>query len=125
MYRRILLCYDGSSEGRNALREGADIALCMQAEAFLLAICRSTVESAVPEAVTETLFRCDEDRAKAVLAEGVAWLKARGLVAQGLLTYGDPLRHIGETARKVGADLIVVGHRKRGRLERWWSDSDE
>src|SRR3954467_12005803 len=120
MYSRILLCYDGSAEGRNALREGADIALCMKAETFLLAICRN-IEPTVPEGATETLFRCNEDNAKAVLNEGVEWLKGRGLEAHGLLMQGDPLVHIAATAQRLRADLIVVGHRKRGRLERWWS----
>ena len=26
MFHHILLCYDGSTEGRNALREGAEVA---------------------------------------------------------------------------------------------------
>ena len=28
---------------------------------------------------------------------------------------------IGEYALEVGADLVVVGHRRRNLLERWWS----
>src|SRR5947209_6568900 len=125
MYRRILLCYDASTEGRNALREGAEIAMCMHADAILLAICRSGIEGSIPEAVTPTLFQCDEDRARAILDEGVAWLAERGLTARGVLVYGDPLTSIPDVARDVGADLIVVAHRPRGRLARWWSDSDE
>jgi len=125
MYSRILLCYDGSAEGRNALRQGADVAIAMHAETHLLAICRSNLETVVPEGITETLFRCDDDMAEKVLREGVAWLTERGLSAQGHIVYGDPLDQIPAVARRIGADLIVVGHRNRGRLARWWSESAE
>jgi nucleotide-binding universal stress UspA family protein len=38
MYKRILLAYDGSVEGRTALREGALLARQCGAEVFLLAV---------------------------------------------------------------------------------------
>jgi nucleotide-binding universal stress UspA family protein len=38
MYKRILLSYDGSVEGRTALREGALLAKQCGAEVFLLSI---------------------------------------------------------------------------------------
>ena len=28
-------------------------------------------------------------------------------------------------ARRIGADLVVLGHKQRTRLERWWSESEE
>ena len=42
MYRNILLCYDGTVEGREALKEGAEVALAMNAHTHLLAILRSS-----------------------------------------------------------------------------------
>ena len=38
MYKRILLAYDGSVEGRTALREGALLARQCGAEVFLLSV---------------------------------------------------------------------------------------
>ena len=38
MYKRILLAYDGSLEGRTALREGALLARQCGAEVFLLSV---------------------------------------------------------------------------------------
>lgn len=125
MYRRILLCYDGSAEGSKALREGALIAVATRAEAHLLAVCRSMVQSSVPEGVTPELVACEERTARALLDEGVQQLKELGLTARGTLVFGDPVRVIPQSAADVEADLVVVGHRLRGRLSRWWSDSPE
>ena len=55
MYQNILLCYDGTVEGRRALRQGADVAMAMRSKAYLLAICRNMVAIAVPEAHTPEL----------------------------------------------------------------------
>jgi nucleotide-binding universal stress UspA family protein len=125
MYRKVLLCYDGSQEGRRALRQGADVVVCMKSDAHLLAICRSLVSSSIPEAVTPQLCESEDSRAQALLDEGVQWLRDRGVKAEGSLEYGSAVDCIAHTARAIGADLIVLGHKNRGRLARWWSASDE
>ena len=38
MYKKVLLAYDGSVEGRRALREGAKLAQLCRSEVFLLAV---------------------------------------------------------------------------------------
>ena len=125
MFRKVLLCYDGSAEGRRALRQGADIAIAMQSATFLLAICRALPASLVPEGVTPYFVNDHFSRAQRLLDEGVAWLRERGLVAEGALVAGDAIVAIADTAKRVGADLIVVGYRRRSTLARWWSSSDE
>ena len=125
MYQKILLCYDGTIEGRRALRQGGEVAVAMHASTYLLAICRNMVSTSVPEGVTPQLVSCEEDTARALLADGVQWLKDRHVVADGMLVYGDPLVHIPQVANRIGADLVVVGYRYRSRLARWWSESEE
>jgi len=125
MYRKVLLCYDGSAEGRRALRQGADVVMCMKCEAYLLAICQSAVASSIPEGVTPQLVEREDARANSLLDEGVQWLNERGIPAQGSLEYGNAVECIAATARRIGADLIVLGHKPRGSLARWWSASDE
>jgi nucleotide-binding universal stress UspA family protein len=124
MYRTILLCYDGSEEGRNALREGADTALCMGAQTHLLAILREPAPTLVPEGFSPGYFEDAQRTAQRLLDEGVDWLRARNLQAQGQLVFGNPVRHIADCASALGADLIVLSHRRRGRLARWWSDAE-
>jgi nucleotide-binding universal stress UspA family protein len=125
MYRRILLCYDGTAEGRKALREGAEVAIALRAETYLLAICRDMLATTVPEGVTPELMSCRDDTANGLLGEGVEKLRSHGLVAQGELVIGDPIVEIPAAAKRLNVDLIVVGHRTRGRLARWWSDSPQ
>jgi nucleotide-binding universal stress UspA family protein len=126
MYKTVLLCYDGTAQGRKALREGALLARAMGSKTHLLAICRDLVSaSMVPEAVTSTLVECEQQAAQSILAQGVAKLVELGINAEGTLLIGDPLVHIPSFAARVQADLIVIGHRQRGRLARWWSESPQ
>ena len=101
------------SEGRRALRQGADVAMAMKSHAYLLAICNNMLSTAVPEGITPELVRCEEETAQALLNEGVSWLREHGVPAEGQLVFGNPMVHIPEVANRIGADLIVMGHRYR------------
>src|SRR5260370_2671172 len=46
LYKKVLLAYDGSIEGRRALREGAKLAQFCGAEVFLLAVVEISSDSA-------------------------------------------------------------------------------
>jgi nucleotide-binding universal stress UspA family protein len=107
------------------LRQGADVAIAMKSQVFLLAICRSLPTALVPEGVTEHFVSERHGRAQGLVDEGVAWLREHGLVAEGELVEGNAIAEIADTARRIGADLIVVGYRRRSTLERWWTSSDE
>jgi nucleotide-binding universal stress UspA family protein len=101
------------------------VVIAMQCEAHLLAICRSLVTTAIPDGVTPSLVQCEERDATALLDEGVRWLQERGVRAEGALEFGNAVECIAEAAERVGADLVIVGHKPRGRLARWWTESDE
>jgi nucleotide-binding universal stress UspA family protein len=121
-FKKILLCYDSSREGRRALIQGAELAQGVGAEAHLLAIAPAFAGSMV-DAPSEVAIRGFEKNVKEVLHEGVELLRARGLAATGHLVFGDPIDQIPAVARHLGVDLIVVGHRPCGRIARWWSGS--
>jgi nucleotide-binding universal stress UspA family protein len=53
----------------------------------------------------------------------VARLKQLGLDPVARLTVGEPVKVICAFAKEVDADLVVVGHQKKGLLDRWWSGS--
>src|ERR1700676_4906926 len=119
MYRKVLLAYDGSIEGRRALREGAKLAQLCRAEVFLLAVVELTPIIS-PDA--GLAIPIDEQTAnyKSILAEGVERLKALGFSPTSRLETGDAGQKLAEFAEEIGAHLVVVGHRPQGPLARWW-----
>ena len=135
MYRNILLCYDGTIEGRNALKEGTEMALSMGAHTHLLAILRSSGADLRNELAhskglaavlaPSQLHNEQQQVAMQILREGIEWLKARHLDAQGQVVFGDPASHIAACARTLAIDLIVVGHHRRGHQARWWSEDED
>jgi nucleotide-binding universal stress UspA family protein len=125
MYKKILLAYDGSEEGRKALVECADLAQLLKAEVHLLAVIPFYAGMMVVEGmVMENDFEQEKKRFQAILDEGIARLKARGCIAEGTLANGEPVDEIGARAKAVGAELICVGHRRaKSWAERWWRGS--
>jgi nucleotide-binding universal stress UspA family protein len=121
-FSRILLCYDSTREGRRALIEGAELAQKLGAETHLLAIAPTLVGNTLVDMPSAVVLADEEQAIKEVLHEGVERLRARGLVATGHLAFGRAIEHIPAVARDLGVDLIVIGHRPTGTLERWWAD---
>jgi nucleotide-binding universal stress UspA family protein len=121
MYKKVLLAYDGSLEGAVALREGAILAKRCGAQVFLLSVVPHLAGLQVAEGVHGGVVAHELDRYREVLARGVDRLTKLGFEPVSKLAVGDPARVIGEFAKEVKADLVVVGHRKRNLLERWWS----
>ena len=121
MYKRILLAYDGSVEGRTALREGALLARQCGAEVFLLSVVANSNALLLAAAAQVGAYVPIEDDFTEVLNEGVARLKQLGFDPVAKLVRGEPAEEIGNFAKQVGADLIVVGHRRQSAFDRWWS----
>lgn len=124
MFNKILLAYDGSAEYRAALRQGAELAQFCGADVHLLAVITSS--SALPDAGgvnTADLVSQEQREIREFLEDGVERLRRRGIKADGRIGYRDPVDEIAATAREIGADLIVVGHRRRKTIERWWRKS--
>lgn len=120
MYRHILLAYDGTLEGRLALREGALLARTSGARVTLLAVVDSgyglglaadPIGAYLPPDQTESFQR--------VLDEGTERLTRMGLAHQARLERGQPAERITAVASEIGADLVVVGHRRQGVVAGW------
>lgn len=120
MYRNILLAYDGTLEGRGALREGALLAKQCGAKVALLAVIDSAAHvSAVADAAAAFVPRYQTEDFQKILDEGVARLTRLGIVHTAMLRTGDPVTCIVDVANETGTDLVVVGHHKQGALARW------
>jgi nucleotide-binding universal stress UspA family protein len=123
MYDTILLAYDGSLEGRTALREGALLAKACGAKVFLLSVVAVTPGMWVAEGAYAGCLSRAIEKNDDVFAGGMARLRELGLEPRGRIVAGEPAQEIAACARQIRADLVIVGHRRQTLLERWWSGS--
>jgi nucleotide-binding universal stress UspA family protein len=120
-YKTILLAYDGTEEGRRALLEGAELAKRFQAQTHLLAVITGKTGAAMAQGLAAAAPMEQTVYFQNTIGEGVRFFKKHGLQAQGHAVHGEPVEEIVKLAKQIGADLVVVGHRERGALARWWS----
>jgi len=124
LYKRILLAYDGSLEGRTALREGALMAHRHGAAIYLLSVVSEAPGIVLAEGGYAGAVGHELEVFRELLQEGAERLAAIGMApAEAELVVGEPAVEIGAYAKRIKADMVVVGHRKKGLLERWWSGS--
>ena len=121
MYQKILLAFDGSPDGREALAQAEKLASVCGATVHLLAI----IDPSESMPIVEVASFIPDNRfvIQTVLDEGVKRLKGAGCPAAGELKYGKPTEQILLSAIELNADLIVVGHRDQGTLARWLNGS--
>src|SRR4051812_24083538 len=106
MYRRIMLAYDGSREGRSALREGALLARKLGSQVFLLSVVAENAgmrigDAAYPDGVGQT-----RQTYKDLFDEGIGWMREKGMDPEGRIVEGEPAPTIAAYAKEVGADLV-------------------
>lgn len=126
MYKRILMAYDGSETGQRALLDCREIADWSQSQIVLVAVMPPAValvggEGGIYDARSE-----EEDRKQyqGILDEGLRHLAEAGHTATGEVVVGDAVDEIAKCARRINADLIVVGHKHLDNwAKRWWSGS--
>lgn len=120
----ILLAYDGSEEGRIALKRSLPLLDADEVTVHLLAVVPLTGAVAAAEGFyTESMYQAERERVERILAEGVAMLEAQGVSAEGAIRVGEPAHQIARRAAELGVDLVIVGHHRRGVLSRWWQGS--
>ncbi len=123
MYKRILLAYDGSEAGSQALLECKDIAQWSHATLWLIAVMPPVTRVVGVEGGMFTPELAEHDTAKFehILADGLRQLASTGFKARGELLTGETVHEVSNFARRVEADLIVVGHKHLDSwAARWW-----
>ncbi len=125
MYRKLLMAYDGTKEGRTALFACAELAGFAKADTHLLSVASMPSTMFLTEGfVPEELIDAEKKRMQGVLDEGIATLRSRGFSVSGHLAVGEPVEEICRLATELAADLIVVGHHQEKRwAARWWRGS--
>ncbi|MGE4242689.1 universal stress protein [Ramlibacter sp.] len=126
MYKRILFAYDGSDAGQKALFDCSDLAQWSEAEVFLVAVMPSAMSFVGLEGGVYDVELEEREKKKyqAVLQDGLSRLSARGWTARGEVLVGEAIDEITKYAKKIEANLIVVGHKHLDSwAARWWRGS--
>jgi len=121
VYRRVLLCYDGTRESRDALRQGGELAAALRAETHILIVSNVTHQAAVHGVPVAPQLQVERTNCDAILREGLEWLRKRGVEATPHMRMGSPIEVIPQVAQELRTDLVIVGHVARTRLARWWA----
>ena len=119
MYQRVLLAYDGSREGRTALREGAMVVKRYDARVFLLCVVPDAAGVRLAEAAQGGVMA--QEAYADLFDDSIRRMREVGFDPEGTMVVGEPAAEIARYARQFKADLVVVGHRKKSLIERWWS----
>ena len=126
MFKRILLAYDGSDAGQKALLDCQDLAQWSQSEVFLIAVMPSAMSFVGLEGGVYDMELEEREKKKhrAVLDDGLRRLAQAGYVARGEVLVGEAVDEITRYAKKIEANLIVVGHKHLDSwAARWWRGS--
>ena len=127
MYKRIILAYDGTSNGQQALLSIKDMSHWDHPKLTLVAVAPSfemDVGAVEMGYLGSTGSSNIEDKLKEQLRKGVKTLRSMGFEADGEILKGEVIRELTRFAADQNADLIVVGHKhEKSLLRRWWSGS--
>jgi nucleotide-binding universal stress UspA family protein len=126
MYKRILFAYDGSDAGQKALLDTHEIAQWSHSELYLIAVMPSAMSFVGLEGGVYDIELEEREKKKhqAVLDDGVRRLAEIGAAARGEVVVGEAVDEITKYARKIEANLIVVGHKHLDSwAARWWRGS--
>jgi nucleotide-binding universal stress UspA family protein len=126
MYKRILLAYDGSDAGQKALLDTREIAQWGNSELYLIAVMPSAMSFVGLEGGVYDIELEEREKKKhqAVLEDGVNRLAEIGSSVKGEVVVGEAIDEITKYARKVDANLVIVGHKHLDSwAARWWRGS--
>jgi nucleotide-binding universal stress UspA family protein len=117
MITKILLAYDGSNPSRKAFDFAADLAQRYKAALHVLTVAQ-TLELG-DDVETEAVIEHSMNYRKRLLRNVEHRAAELGVEAHFEVAVGHAAQQILDHAERLGADLVVLGHRGHGALDRW------
>jgi nucleotide-binding universal stress UspA family protein len=115
--KTILVAYDDTEPSRRALDRAATLAEAFGSRVLVTSV--ATLHYSSPRLTLSVRERGEGPAAREEdVQQAQDLLKERGISAEGLTARGDPADAIARTAQEHDVDLIVVGTRELGALQR-------
>jgi nucleotide-binding universal stress UspA family protein len=129
--RRLLVALDGNPDHEQGLPVTIDLARGCQADVHLIMVVPTRKELSMEQAATamllpgstSALLDLSETSANEYLDRQVNTLISEGLSVTAEVHRGDPAKTIIRTARRIGADVIVLGTHGKTGMDAFWSGS--
>jgi nucleotide-binding universal stress UspA family protein len=122
-WQTIVLGFDDTPAARRALRRTAELAKAFGADVVVTSVAHALPSGAASHGLGPADPADSPELHRDELEDARAFLDIRGIAATLELAVGDPADEIVKVARRHDADLIVVGTREPGFLERLLSGS--
>ena len=125
MYKTIVLAYDGSQAGQDAILQCEELTQWSHAHLWIVAVQPDSTASLGLGYAPSAQSDAQEHKAyEELLARGVQKLESHGHKESSKLLVGVAVHEISEFAKSVNADLIVVGHTQYDSwVQRWWHNA--
>lgn len=117
MIQRILVAYDGSAAALKAFDAAVDLARKYGAALEVLSVAPSPEIG--DDVETEAVIEQGRRQHQAILDRLQQRAQHLGMAIKSHLMVGHPANQIIEQAAVLKADLIVMGHRGHGAIDRW------
>ncbi|HUZ84087.1 MAG TPA: universal stress protein [Gaiellales bacterium] len=114
--KKIVVGYDGTDEARTALARAADVAKAMGGTVVVTSVAPMVVSAGRSAGPIDPVDPPSVHEAQ--LDEARRYLSERGIDTHTVIAIGDPAEGIIDAAAEHAADLIVVGTRDPGIVER-------
>ncbi|MEM2925302.1 MAG: universal stress protein [Methanocellales archaeon] len=108
---------DGSDNSRKAFTKAAELAEKFESEVIIISVIPREIKMVIIQA--ELLNGSIFAETEKMVAELELDLKARGLKAKGKMVFGDVASEILKACEEEGCDLIVVGSKGLGKVDRF------
>jgi nucleotide-binding universal stress UspA family protein len=119
MFGKIITGVDGSANSLRALEQALQLSKQFSSELVVVYVVHIPVTSYSYDVLGSlSIFGKLEEEGKASLAKCAEVASQAGVPIRTILLNGDPAQGILDTAAKEGADLVIVGSRGTGTLER-------
>jgi nucleotide-binding universal stress UspA family protein len=113
MYRTIVVGTDGSETAQRAVEQATELAQTMGAELHIVSAYEPVGGriAGAPDEAAKVWAVAPDYEVEGLIEEALATVKEHGVEAHPHTVKGDPVDALLEVAKRVDADLIVVGNR--------------